>query len=182
MSVYKIHSKGPIDLTFAQGKLVCRDNEDGVYEYHTYVPGQPSPHNSETCRTCIARRREAEAETRRRAENLLSSLQSHLPEIAEVPRHEDYEEDFTSVFGPPSSSGSSDTEDDDLTDSCSGIQDILLTGEVYHSSIFPLGQYSKFLPLRLRRPTLITVSPGGALCCLAEYVLGTVLLPSFAFP
>lgn len=119
-----------------QGKVKAEDDRGNVSVYDTYVPGQPNSHNEETCTACIYDRQNAEEDMRRRSASLSD------PELSAIPMMDSEVEDvFTSCGMGPDDSGDddmdsdSDSGDDSDTEevihkSCSGIQDLLLTGEV----------------------------------------------------
>ncbi|KAI0275292.1 hypothetical protein BC834DRAFT_840152 [Gloeopeniophorella convolvens] len=89
------------------------DGEQLKSEHETYVEGRRNSHNEATCRICL-RRVEEEERTRR--------IEANAP-----PRHADYESDFAAAgLGRVSDS---DDDEDTYESTCSGIQDIIFTGE-----------------------------------------------------
>lgn len=114
----------------SDGKVICRDGGDNISEYETYASGRLSSHSADTCTFCIRRREADEQATRERYEARISSVRiEEVEDEEDFPRHEDYEEDFARAWSLPSSSDESDDEEDTLDGSCSGIQDIIITGE-----------------------------------------------------
>jgi hypothetical protein len=132
--------------------VTVEDERGNISVYDTYVPGQPNAHDEETCTTCIHERLDAENDMRRRSASLsgsesesesesASQVQSQSQSFAIPPMDAEVEDIFTSVGlgadenmdddmdGYSESGEDSDTEEV-LHSSCSGIQDLLLTGEV----------------------------------------------------
>jgi hypothetical protein len=88
-------------------------------EHETFDQGHPNSHDENTCLTCQARREFEEP--------------MHGVESTPAPQHSDFEDDFAEAgLGRPS------YDDDDYEDTyetaCTGIRDIIFTGEVRHSS------------------------------------------------
>ena len=84
-------------------------------DHETFEEGQPNSHNENTCETCQARRDVDEP--------------MYGAEDGPPPRHSDYEDDFAEA-GLPRSSYDDDEEEDTYETTCSGIRDIIITGEV----------------------------------------------------
>ena len=118
------------------------DNLGHVSLYDTFVPGQPNSHDEETCTACIFERKDTEEAMRRRSASLSEPEVPAIPpmdsEIEDIFVNvglgpDDNVEDYDMDSGSTTSSNSSD-EDSDFEEvihkSCSGIQDLLLTGEV----------------------------------------------------
>jgi len=102
-----------------QGRATLKYHDMGelrTTEHETFEEGQPNSHNESTCLTCRARRDVDEP--------------MHSAEDG-PPRHEDYEDDFAEA-GIPRSSYDDDDEEDTYETACSGIRDIIITGEVSH--------------------------------------------------
>ena len=91
--------------------------EFGTTEHETFEEGQPNSHNENTCEACRARRD---------VDQPMRSVEDGSP-----PRHSDYEDDFAEA-GLPRSSYHDDDEEDTYETACSGIRDIIITGEVSH--------------------------------------------------
>jgi hypothetical protein len=135
-----------------QGKVTTVDGAGEVSVYDTYVPGQPNSHDEETCTACISERQEAEAAMRKRSASLSDSDSGSGSEsesefqLPPIPRMDSAIEDIFASQGlgveenmededmDSCGSGSESEEDSDFEEvihkSCSGIQDLLLTGEV----------------------------------------------------
>lgn len=94
------------------------DADGRISIYDTYVPGQPNSHREETCTACISEKENVK--DMRRCNGSL--LESELPAI---PPTDSKIEDIFASF---------DLGLDDNYKPCSGIQDILLTGEVRAST------------------------------------------------
>lgn len=103
---------------FCQGRATLKYRDMGelrTTEHETFEEGQPSSHNENTCLTCRARR----------------DVDESMHRAEDGPRHEDYEDDFAGA-GLPRSSYDDDDEEDTYETTCSGIRDIIITGEVSH--------------------------------------------------
>ena len=140
--------------------MTVEDEHGNISVYDTYVPGQPNAHDEETCTACIHERLNAENYMRRRSASLSDSESESKPEsetetetefasqaqvqqqsLAIPPMDAEVEDIFTSVgLGADEnmdddmdgySEGGNDSDAEEvLHNSCSGIQDLLLTGEV----------------------------------------------------
>ncbi len=85
-------------------------------EHETFEQGHPNSHDENTCLTCQARRELGEP---------MRGVES-IP----APRHSDFEDDFAEAgLGRPSYD---DDDEDTYETTCTGIQDIIFTGEVRH--------------------------------------------------
>ena len=92
--------------------------ESRTTEHETFEEGQPNWHNENTCEICQARRDTDEP--------------MYSAEDGPLPQHSVYEDDFAEADLPrPSSDG--ENEEDTYETACSGIRDIIITGEVRHS-------------------------------------------------
>ena len=87
-------------------------------EHETFEPGHPNSHDENTCLTCQACRELEEP--------------MHGVESIPAPRHSDFEDDFAEA-GLGQASYDDDYEDTYET-TCTGIRDIIFTGEVRHPS------------------------------------------------
>jgi hypothetical protein len=113
---------------------MATDDQGHVSIYDTYVPGQPNSHSEETCTACILENEDADEDMRRRSASL-SDLE--LPTIP--PMDSEIEDVFVScgLEADNNMDDDMDSDSDEESDteevihkSCSGIQDLLLTGEV----------------------------------------------------
>jgi hypothetical protein len=86
-------------------------------EHETFQEGRPNSHDQNTCRICRAR--------------VDFDGDMRGIEAGPLPRHSDYEEVFADA-GLPQPLYDDDDEQDTYETSCSGIQDIVFTGEVHH--------------------------------------------------
>jgi hypothetical protein len=89
-------------------------------DHETFEQGHSNSHDENTCLTCQARR----------------DLQEPMRGVDSTPfpRHSDYEDDFAEAgLGKPSYDDDDDYEDSYET-TCTGIRDIIFTGEVRNSS------------------------------------------------
>ena len=122
--------------------MTVTDADGHISIYDTYVPGQPNSHREETCTACISEKVCVKEDVRRRNGSL---LESELPAIP--PIDSKIENIFASIDmgldnnGDDNGMDSSSSSDDDDCNSeevidkpCSGIEDILLTGEVRAST------------------------------------------------
>jgi hypothetical protein len=104
-----------------QGRAILTYRHQGEMQrtdHETFEQGHPNSHDENTCLTCQARR-ELE-EPMRGVENIAT------------PRHSDFEDDFAEAgLGQPSCD---DDDEDTYESTCTGIQDIVFTGEVRRSS------------------------------------------------
>lgn len=92
-------------------------------DHETFEQGHSNSHDENTCLTCQARRELEEP--------------MHGVESIPSPRHSDYEDDFAEAgLGQPSYDDDDDYEDTYET-TCTGIRDIIFTGEVRHSCFDP---------------------------------------------
>ena len=110
----------PSELCFPrQGRAILtyrHQSEMQRTEHETFEQGHPNSHNEDTCLICQARRKLAEP---------MRGVES-----ARAPRHSDFEDDFAGAgLGQPSYD---DDDDDTYETTCSGIRDIIFTGEVRH--------------------------------------------------
>ena len=111
---------------FCQGRAILTYPHDGEMQrtvHETFEQGHPSSHDENTCLTCQARREIDDP--------------MHGAESTPVPRHSDFEDDFAEAgLGQPSYG---DDDEDTYETTCTGIRDIIFTGEVrYTSCIDPL--------------------------------------------
>lgn len=112
---------------------MATDDRGHVSIYDTYVPGQPNSHDEETCTTCIFERENADEDMRRRSASLSDPEHLTIP-----PMDSEIEDVFVScgLEADNTEDDDMDTDSDEDSDteevihkSCSGIQDLLLTGE-----------------------------------------------------
>ena len=98
--------------------------------YDTYVPGQPNSHNEETCSACIDR---AHDDLRRNAsapESTPFAIPAADSEIEDVFVSQGLGLDDSMDYDDGASDGDESDTEEVIHKSCSGIQDLLLTGEV----------------------------------------------------
>ena len=93
-------------------------------EHETFEEGRPNSHDENTCQACQARAHSDES---------MRGI-----EEGPLPRHSDYEDVFAEA-GLTKPSYDDDDEEDTLETTCSGISDIIFTGEV-HPSILTLNR------------------------------------------
>jgi len=129
----------PMDVTEAGGFARVRDFQTGqVHRYETYVEGRPNGHNPDTCTVCVANQTEEDAELHRRVTALRAA--SGLQEVQQA------RTDINAALGPGEDADVilREAMDEDDTDTasdvstemenyienmCSGICDIIVTGE-----------------------------------------------------
>lgn len=110
--------QGHAILTYhRQGEMQRTDHE-------TFEQGHPNSHDKNTCLIC---------QTRRGSEEPMRGVES-IPS----PRHSDFEDDFAEAGLGQSSYDDDDDYVDTYETRCSGIRDIIFTGEVRHSSCIVL--------------------------------------------
>lgn len=106
-----------------QGHAILTYRHQGEMQrtkHEAFEQGHPNSHDENTCLICQARREFDEP---------MRGVES-IP----APRHSDYEDDFAEAgLGQPSYDDEEEEEDTYET-ACSGIRDIIFTGEVRHSS------------------------------------------------
>jgi hypothetical protein len=106
--------------------LPCQDRTILTYRFmgethrtvhETFEEGQENSHDENTCQTCRAR----------------SDLDEPMRTVEDgpLPRHSDYEDDFSEA-GLPRPSHDDEDEEDTYETTCIGIRDIIITGEVHH--------------------------------------------------
>jgi hypothetical protein len=118
-------------ISESDGKVVVTDEDATQSIYKTFYKGQPNSHSEETCTACIRDRQEKEDDTRKRSAAL-----------AEIPAIDSEIEDIfvNCGLGPDDSMDEDADSDNDsdvyvsdteeaFRDSCSGIVDLLFTGE-----------------------------------------------------
>jgi hypothetical protein len=140
--------------------VTVEDEHSNISVYDTYVPGQPNAHDEKTCTACIHERLNAENDMRRCSASLSGSesksksdsesesefasqtqVQVQQQSLVIPPMDAEVEDIFISVgLGADENmdddmSEYSESDDDSDTEevlhkSCSGIRDLLLTGEV----------------------------------------------------
>lgn len=112
------------------GKLTWVTADNRHYTYETFVEGRSNSHNEGTCRICVHHAAIEEEEGIERARAVSASLNSSSDGTASPPpnsphTHEDFEEDFIEAgLGR----GEDDDDDDYVYNECSGITDIIFTG------------------------------------------------------
>lgn len=188
-----------IHIRETQGDAFVTDQHGNKATYHTFVPGAPSIHSEETCTHCIKRRLAADEEMRVRSAALADADMDIPPPDAEMEdvftrvglgrghECEDTEmEDDADDSDAESDAGSTDSYEAALSEpptiltTCSGIQDLLLTGEVRSSPSFY--SYSVADGDNIYRPTLVTAKRGIIIYSTAASACGTDLSPSSVFP
>ncbi|KAI0035162.1 hypothetical protein K488DRAFT_43975, partial [Vararia minispora EC-137] len=117
-------------------------------KYVTHVPGQPSSHNPETCKMCLSRATAAEDTAQTDVDisalgtddaSIVDAAASDVDMVmSDVGESDEAEEDEEG----------GDFEVSDWIDNCSGIQDIIFTGETDHEHGLAWGQYKVFGRLR----------------------------------
>ncbi|THH19371.1 hypothetical protein EW146_g1793 [Bondarzewia mesenterica] len=129
-----------VELRESGGKVVIHDRDEDIHsEYETYVEGKPNSHNEDTCRTCIATKKSQEEDLQQRVQ----ANQERSQHAEELPRHADYEDDFSMAgLGRDLTSNDSDDEEDSYESTCSGIQDIIFTGETDPAHGVAWGRFS----------------------------------------
>lgn len=148
----------PSDLCLPhQGRAILNYLHRGEMQrtvHETFEHGHPNSHDENTCLTCQARREPEEP---------MQDVES-VP----APRHSDYEDDFAEAgLGKPPYDD--DNEEETYETTCSGIRDIIFTGEVRHLfCIDPLISTND----PLRRRTYITAWLGDGIHSLAECARG----------
>jgi hypothetical protein len=109
------------------GVEICSDSGN-VYNYETYVPGQPNSHNEQTCTMCNKRRSRDDRKSLLNSEWLTrsSSSSSEKDEDESAPGPED-------GGGNANENESNDDAHENFPEySCNGIQDITITGATDH--------------------------------------------------
>ena len=110
-----------------QGKVTIQDRSEGVTsEYETFVEGRPNSHNEEKCHICVNNAALREEELQQRVQ----ANRARAEQADKLPRHEDYEEDFAMADLARNDSRYGSDDEDTYEAKCSGIQDIIFTGEV----------------------------------------------------
>ena len=177
--------------------MTVEDEHGNISVYDTYVPGQLNAHDKETCAACMDERLNAKNDMRRRSASLSDSASESETEtefasqaqaqvrqqsLAIPPMDAEVENIFTSVGlgadenmdddmdGYSESGNDSDTEEV-LHNSCSGIQDVLLTGEV-RILLYELTDGDRRCCLILRRLTSRMEKPGIIISSMAASVIG----------
>lgn len=118
----------PTELCLSrQGHAILTYRQQGEMQrtdHETFEQGHPNSHDENTCLTCQAR----------------GELEEPMQGVESIPspRHSDFEDDFAEAgLGQPSSYD--DDYEDTYETTCTGIRDIIFTGEVrYSSCIDPL--------------------------------------------
>ncbi|KAI0053416.1 hypothetical protein FA95DRAFT_1579522 [Auriscalpium vulgare] len=109
----------PVRVIESRGHVAIIDDESGHRtEHETYVEGRPNGHNPDTCVTCVSR---AAAEEQELQERIRLRMEA-------TPRHADFEDEFAAE-GLGRGAEYSDDEEDTYESTCSGIRDIIFTGE-----------------------------------------------------
>ncbi|KZV74146.1 hypothetical protein PENSPDRAFT_749642 [Peniophora sp. CONT] len=134
-----------------RGSVTVIDDSDGSrYVHETYVEGQPNSHDPDTCTMC--NRALAEDNDEEESQSAISedetSSESESEELAsegEAPQytHADFEQEFADAgLGH----GDEDQENDSLTpvSSCSGVVDIIITGETDENHGLAWGHFTIF--------------------------------------
>jgi len=119
----------PINLTTHRGRAILTYRHRGEMqrtEHETFEQGHPNSHDENTCLTCQACRELEEP--------------MHGVESIPAPRHSDFEDDFAEAgLGQPSYD---DDDEDTYETTCSGIRDIIFTGETDTNHGMAWGRYT----------------------------------------
>jgi len=130
----------------ARGRIRVRDESTRVeHEYETFVPGRKNSHRRATCTACIRRREEAEAEFQDRVRTNAAAGSASFSSSSEDIEVQQARSDVNEALGPDADvdgllqnalaeasqdkARADDSTAERLEGTCSGVCDIIVTGE-----------------------------------------------------